>query len=161
MTRSRPLEFVFGANDDPELMAHMAQVEVTGTGWINVVPVIEEEHEPPPPGPFAFLGGSTHQVPTVTWVPGKHLPDGTTKPTTVGLQHAAGPHLTWKLGDLGLPLPDGWRVTQDHPRRGLVAVVPPRADNREVMDWLLRLAAAVCTVPATGRWEASVHAGLP
>ena len=161
MTRSRPLEFVFGAHDDPELLAHMAEVEATGTGWINVVPVIEEEHEPPPPGPFAFLGGSTHQVPTVTWVPGKHLPDGTTKPTTVGLQHAAGPHLAWKLRDLGLPLPDGWRITQDHPRRGLVALVPSGADNREVMDWLLRLAAAVCTVPATGRWEASVHAGLP
>ena len=161
MTRSRPREFVFGAHDDPELVAGMAEVEAAGTGWINVVPVIEEEHEPPPPGPFAFLGGSTHQVPTVTWLPGKHLPDGTTKPTTVGLQHAAGPHLAWKLRDLGLPLPDGWRITQDHPRRGLVALVPSGAVNREVMDWLLRLAAAVCTVPTTGRWEASVHAGLP
>jgi len=29
-----------------------------------------------------------------------------------------------------------------------------------VVDWLLRSAAAVCQVPATGRWEASVHAGL-
>jgi hypothetical protein len=160
MTRSRPRQFVFGAHDDPELLARMAEVEATGTGWINVVPVIEEEHEPPPPGPFAFLGGSTHQVPTATWIPGKHLPDGTTKPTTVGLQHAAGPHLAWKLGDLGLPLPEGWRITQDHPRRGLVALVPSGAANREVMDWLLRLAAAVCAVPATGRWEASVHAGL-
>jgi hypothetical protein len=161
MTRRRPLEFVFSAHDDPELVARMAEVEATGTGWINVVPVIEEEHEPPPPGPFAFLGGSTHQVPTVTWVPGKHQPDGTTKPTTVGLQHAAGPHLAWKLRDLGLPLPDGWRITQDHPRRGLVAQVPSGADNKEVMDWLLGLAAAVCAVPATGRWEVSVHAGLP
>ena len=161
MTRSRPLEFVFGAHDDPELVARMAEVGATGTGWINVVPIIEKEHEPPPPGPFAFLGGSTHQVPTVTWVPGKHLPDGTTKPTAVGLQHAAGPHLAWKLRDLGLPLPEGWRITQDHPRRGLVALVPSGAVNREVMDWLLRLAAAVCAVPATGRWEASVHAGLP
>jgi hypothetical protein len=42
-----------------------------------------------------------------------------------------------------------------------VALVPSDADHREVMDWLLRVAAAVCTVPATGRWEASVHAGLP
>ena len=96
----------------------------TGTGWINVEPIIEEEHEPPAPGPFAFLGGSTHQVPTVTWMPGKRLANGTTRPTTIGLQHASGPHLAWKLADLGLPLPEGWRVTQDHPRRGLVALVP-------------------------------------
>jgi len=161
VTRSRPLEFEFVAHDDPELMAHMVEVAVTGTGWINVDPIIEEEHEPPAPGPFAFLGGSTHYVPTATWMPGKHLPDGTTRPTTVGLEHAAGPHLTWKLGDLGLPLPERWRITQDHPRRGLVALVPADAEHRVVMDWLLRLAAAVCTVPATGRWEASVHAGLP
>ncbi len=161
MTRSRPVRFEFVAHDDPELMAHMAEVAATGTGWINVDPIIEEEHEPPAPGPFAFLGGSTHQVPTGTWMPGKRLANGTTRPTTVGLEHASGTHLAWRLGDLGLPLPDGWRVTQDHPRRGLVVLVPADVAPRTVMDWLLRLAAAVCTVPATGRWEASVHAGLP
>ena len=161
MTRSRPLRFEFVAHDDAELLARMGEIEAGGTGWINVRPVIEEEHEPPPPGPFAFLGGSTHQVPTVTWMPGRHLPNGTTRPTTVGIEHAVGPHLAWKLPGLGLPLPDGWRITQDHPRRGLVATVPPGAERREVMDWLLSVAAAVCAVPATGRWEASVHVGLP
>ena len=161
MTRSRPQEFEFVAHDDPELAAHMTEVAAGGTGWINVVPLIEENHQPPAPGPFAFLGGSTHQVPTVTWMPGKHLPDGTTRPTTVGVQHAAGAHLAWKLGDFGLTLPEGWRITQDHPRRGLVATVPPGAAPGAVMDWLLRLAAAVCTVPSTGRWEASVHLGRP
>jgi hypothetical protein len=161
MTRARPVELEFVANDDPELLAHMAMVEAGGTGWINVEPVIAEEHEPPQPGPFAFLGGSTHKVPTVTWMPGKHLPNGAVKPTTVGLQHAAGPRVAWKLRDLGLPLPAGWRITQDHPRRGLVALVPADADNSVVIDWLLRAALVVCTVPATGRWVASIHAGLP
>lgn len=161
MTRSRPVEFEFVAHDDPELLARMGEVAATGTGWINVDPVIDEEHQPPAPGPFAFLGGSTHQVPTVTWLPGKHFSDGTTRSTTVGLQHAAGPHLAWKLNDLGLPLPDGWTITQDHPRRGLVATVPATAAHRASIDWLLRLASAVCTVPTTGRWVASVHAGLP
>ena len=161
MTRARPAELEFEANDDPELLARMAMVEAGGTGWINVEPVVAEEHEPPQPGPFAFLGGSTHKVPTVTWMPGKHLPDGTAKPTTVGLQHAAGPRVAWKLRDLGLPLPAGWRITQDHPRRGLVALVPADTDNSVVIDWLLRAALAVCTVPTTGRWLASIHAGLP
>jgi hypothetical protein len=125
-----------------------------------VEPIIDEEHEPPGPGPFAFLGGSTHKVPTATWMPGKRQSAGATKPTTVGLQHAAGPHLAWKLRDLGLPVPDGWRITQDHPRRGLVALVPADADNAAVMGWLLQAATAACTVPSTGRWRASVHAGL-
>ncbi len=159
MTRSRPLELEFTAYDDPALLAQMADVVARGTGWINLRPVIEEENEPPPPGPFAFLGGSTHHVPTATWLPGRRLADGTVKPTTVGLQHAAGSRVAWRLRDLGLPVPEGWRVTQDHPRRGLVAVVASDATDAEVVDWLLRAANAVSSVPMTGRWTASVHAG--
>jgi hypothetical protein len=160
MTRSRPVELEFVAAEDPELQGHMTEVQAGGTGWINVEPVIDEEYEPPPPGPFAFLGGSTHKVPTATWMPGKRQPGRPTKPTTVGLEHAAGPHVARTLRDLGLPLPDGWRISQDHPRRGLVAQVPPDADNPSVMRWLLEACTATCTVPTTGRWRASVHAGL-
>ncbi len=160
MTRARPVELEFVAHDDPELLARMAEVAVQRTGWINVQPVIADEHVPPGPGPFAFLGGSTHKVPTVTWMPGRRASNGTVKPTTVGLQHAAGPRLAWKLRDIGLPLPDGWRVTQDHPRRGLVAQVPADAEDQAVMEWLLAAATFACTVPTTGRWTASIHAGL-
>ncbi len=160
MTRSRPLELEFTTYDDPELQGHMTELSRRGEGWINVEPIIDEEFEPAPPGPFAFLGGSTHKVPTVTWMPGKRTPGGAAKPTTIGLQHAAGPRVARSLRDLGLPLPEGWRVTQDHPRRGLVATVPPDADDRSVMQWLLQAATATCTVPTTGRWRASVHAGL-
>jgi hypothetical protein len=159
MTRSRPDEIAFTSPDDPAVLAAMSRAQRAGTGWINVEPVIDEEHEPPQPGPFAFLGGSTHKVPTATWLPAKPNPAGPTKPTTIGLQHAAGPRLAAHLRDLGCALPDTWRVTQDHPRRGLVALVPADADNRVVMAWLLRAATLVCTVPSTGRWLASVHAG--
>jgi hypothetical protein len=160
MTRARPVEWEFGTADDPELIGNLAAVRARGTGWINVEPVIEEENEPPPPGPFAFLGGSTHKVPVITWIPAKPGPDGSVRPTSVGIQHAAGPRLAWKLRDLGLPVPGGWRVTQDHPRRGLVAQVPGDADDRDVMSWLLQAATAACAVPTTGRWRASVFAGL-
>jgi len=161
VTRSRPARFGFTALDDAELLATMATLEVDGTGWLNIEPVIDEEHQPDAPGPFAFLGGSTHLVPVVTWMPGRPQAGRAAKSTTVGLQHASGPHVAWRLRDLGLPVPEGWRITQDHPRRGLVATVPPGAARGAVMDWLLRLAIAVCTVPTTGRWQASVHAGLP
>jgi hypothetical protein len=160
MTRSRPRELEFVAQNDPELLSSMNSVELGRTGWINIEPVIEEENLPPEPGPFAFLGGSTHKVPTITWMPGKLGSNGTAKPTTVGLQHAAGPRIAWKLRDVGLPLPEGWRISQDHPRRGLVALVPADADNEAVIDWLLRAATFACTVPTTGRWRASVHTGL-
>jgi hypothetical protein len=161
VTRSRPVEIAFEDADDPRLLSAMVRTKDAGTGWINLEPVIEEENEPPPPGPFAFLGGSTHKVPTVTWLPGKRSPDREPKPTTIGLQHAAGPRVAWQLRDAGAPLPDGWRVTQDHPRRGLVALVPADADNRAVMAYLLRAATLVSTVPTTGRWIAAVHAGRP
>jgi hypothetical protein len=147
------------AHDDPELLAALTEVTGGGTGWVNFEPVVDEEHEPPAPGPFAFLGGSTHKVPTATWMPGRGAPDGTAKPTTVGLQHAAGPRVARQLRDLGHPLPAGWRITQDHPRRGLVALVPAEHDRREVVEWLLEGATLVCTVPTTGRWIASVHPG--
>jgi hypothetical protein len=159
MTRSQPSELEFVASNDAELLGQMTELQARGSGWINIEPVIDEEYEPAPPGPFAFLGGSTHKVTTATWLPGRPQPGGPPKPTTVGLQHAAGPHLARTLRELGLPLPDGWRITQDHPRRGLVVLVPPDADNGSVMRWLLEASAATCTVPTTGRWRASVHAG--
>ena len=132
-----------------------------GTGWINVEPIIEEEHEPPPPGPFAFLGGSTHQVPTVTWMPGqapgrRHHPADdrracSTPPGPRGLEAARlRSHPARRVAGHPGPSPPG---TGGHGA--------PRRRHRAVMDWLLRLAAAVCTVPTTGRWEASVHLGRP
>ncbi|MEI7859077.1 MAG: hypothetical protein WCI26_04515 [Acidimicrobiales bacterium] len=160
MSRSRPTKFGFVAHDDPELVAQMSMVQAGGSGWINIEPVIDAEHQPPEPGPFAFFGGSTHKVPMITWMPG-HVPTGRSpKPTTIGLQHATGPRLASRLRDLGHPLATGWKVTQDHPRRGLVAEVPADADNRTVIDWLLNSATVVCQVEMTGRWEAAVHAGL-
>ncbi len=161
MTRARPDELEFVAHDDPELLARMGTLAEAAQGWVNIQPVVEEEHEPPGPGPFAFLGGSTHQIPTVTWVAGRRGPDGAVKSATVGLLHAAGPRVAWTLRDLGLPLPEGWRITQDHPRRGLVAQVPADAERAAVLGWLLHAAAAVCSVQTTGRWRASIHAGRP
>ena len=159
MSRTRPTVFGFVAHDDAELLAQMSMVQAGGTGWINIEPVIDDDHRPPEPGPFAFLGGSTHQVPVVTWMPGRHQPGRPTRPTTVGLQHASGPRVAWRLRDLGLPVPDGWRVTQDHPRRGLVAKVPAGDPDEPALAWLIRAATVVCAVPTTGRWAASVHPG--
>jgi hypothetical protein len=159
-TRPREIEFVDAADD--QLLAAAREVAARGEGWINLEPIVDEEHQPMQAGPFAFLAGPSHEIPTATWVPGRHQTDGETRPTTVGLQHAAGPRVVATLRDRGLPLPEQWRVTQDHPRRGLVVSIPAsRADPGTVLAWLLRAAEAVCGVPTTGRWRASVHAGRP
>ncbi len=159
VSRRRPVEVEFVEFDDPALLAAVDATAARGTGWINLEPVVDEEDRPFRPGPFAFLAGPSHDVPNATWVPGRHLPDGETKPTTIGLQHAAGPRVAATLRERGVPLPDDWRITQDHPRRGLVVSVPPTADPRTVVSWLLQAAGAICVVPTTGRWRASVHAG--
>ncbi len=157
MTRSRPDEIEFLPDDPAVVVSRMGTMTASRSGWINVRPVIDKDDEPPPPGLFAIFGGSIHKVPTGTWMPGKIERSGSPKPTIVGLQHSGGRRVTLTLRDRGLPLPAGWRVTQDHPRRGLVAHVPVDAVNEEVLDWLLRAGITLCEVPMTGRWRAAVH----
>ena len=56
MTRTRPLELEFVDHDDRRLLAAMVEARATGTGWINVTPVIDEEYEPPRPGAVRLPG---------------------------------------------------------------------------------------------------------
>jgi hypothetical protein len=159
MTRSRPEEIEFRPGQLGPVLAHMEALTSAASGWINVRPIIEAEHQPPPPGPLSIFGGSIHKVPTGTWMPGKVERSGSIRATRIGLQHAGGPRVVATLRDLGLPLPEGWRVVQDHPRRGLVAKLPAGADDAGVLDWLIRAAGALCAVPSTGRWRAEVFEG--
>jgi hypothetical protein len=159
MTRSRPEEIEFRPEQLGPVLTRMAALTEAATGWINVRPIIEAEHQPPPPGPLSIFGGSVHKVPTATWMPGKRERSGSIGATRVGLQHAGGPRVVATLRDRQVALPEGWRVVQDHPRRGLVVKLPTGADDADVLDWLIRAAAALCTVPSTGRWRAEVFEG--
>jgi len=96
MTRERPQELEFVASDDPEVLGQMAALAARGNGWINIEPVIEEEYEPAPPGPFAFLGGSTHQVTTATWMPGRFQPGD--RPERPPSASSTPPAPTWPVG---------------------------------------------------------------
>lgn len=159
MTRAFPEALEFATGEYGPLLERMAALAATGKGWVNIRPVIAREDEPEPPGPLSIFGGAAHKVPTITWMPGKHGADGVARPTTVGLQQSSGPRVVARLRDLGLPMPDGWKVTQDHPRRGLVAKVPAGDPDEPALAWLIRAATVVCAVPTTGRWAASVHPG--
>lgn len=157
MTRSRPEEIEFRRDDLDAVLARMTAMTAASSGWVNVRPIVEAEHIPPPPGLFSIFGGSVHKVPTATWMPGKVDHSGSVGGTRIGLQHSSGPRVVARLRELGLPLPEGWRVVQDHPRRGLVATVPAGGDDAAVLVWLIRAAEALCAVPHTDRWRAEVY----
>lgn len=55
---------------------------------------------------------------------------------TVGIQHRAGTQAARQLREAELPIPEGARVRQDHPRRGLVVEWPDDATSDELADWL-------------------------
>jgi hypothetical protein len=63
------------------------------------------------------------------------------------------------LAERGHPVPDGWVVVQDQVRKGLVVTLPDGVAPADALDWLLRAARLLSTVPLTGQWRAAVYAG--
>jgi hypothetical protein len=149
---------------DPVLVA-MAELAESRQGWINVHPLIPEEAEEltefSPTPPIAPLGIFSRRKPIVvegTWVPGpegRHGPEA----TSVGLLHPAGRFAARQLAEAGVPVPPGWKVVNDHVRRGLVLSVPDELahDTEAILRWLLAAARALGPGQVTGRWHAEIH----
>jgi len=96
-------------------------------------------------------------VPLCTWTPGEVRRRGV-EPASVGVQHAAGPKVVRRLAELGAPpVPDGWLVVQDHPKRGLVVRPAVVAGPEAVLSWLLGVGEALCLPPVSGWWTAAVY----
>lgn len=151
-------EVEFLPSDRAEVVARMQGLARDHAGWVNFTPVLPEGVEAPRQGLLRFLGARGPEALMATWIPGERRKDGYA-PTTVGIQHAAGRRLVMGKGTLGLPVPDGWRVVQDHPARGLVAQLPDAADLDDVVGWLLATAAEATSLPLTGKWRAAFYAG--
>lgn len=152
----KPEELVFGGDDRERVVARMARMARERDGWANLSPVLPEGVEQPRQGLLRFLGARGPEALLATWVPGEPTRDGF-GPTTIGLQHAAGKRIGAMLAEAGLPVPEGWRVTQDHPSRGMVATVPDDVDLDNLLGWLLRAAEEVTTLPLSGRWRAAFY----
>jgi hypothetical protein len=82
---------------------------------------------------------------------------GRRRPASLGIQHATGTKAARRLADHGCPVPQGWRVTQDHPRRGLVVDVIPEEEPAVILGWLLDAGWVLCPPDTTGWWNAVVH----
>ena len=114
--------------------------------------------DPPNPGRSPSSAGSTHQVPVITWMPGQApAGDDRPEPTTVGLQHASGPRVAWRLRDLG---PAGARGVAGHP--GPPPAGPGgRGPGRRRQPRRHRLAAAGGHGRVPGRDDRTVGGGRP
>ena len=91
-----------------------------------------------------------------TWAPQtitRRGPQG----ATIGLLHPAGRFAARQLASLGVPVPDGWTIRQDNPRRGLIVIARVDAPQEEVLDWIIAAGAALSTLAATGYWRADIY----
>ena len=140
----------------------MATLAAEHQGWINLRPLVHDDDEQAPvrvpgPGLFGMFGAGGPPVPLCTWTPGERRRRGV-EPASVGVQHAAGPKVLRRLPELGTPVPDGWAVVQDHPRRGLVVRPPADTPPEAALTWLLGVGEALCVPPVSGWWTAAVYA---
>ncbi|HKN49529.1 MAG TPA: hypothetical protein VJ010_04830 [Actinomycetota bacterium] len=149
---AEPEELDFDPAEPAAVLARMDEVAAAGKGWVNFQPAVDADQEPPPRTKlFGLFSNAGPDVPLCTWVPGQPT-------SSIGVQHATGPKAADRLKIVERGIPDGWRVRQDHPKRGLVVEVPGGVPNSRVLDWLLDAGTALSTMRLTGRWRAIVYA---
>jgi hypothetical protein len=136
----------------------LTTLRAAGSGWINLMPGIDEEASDvhPRAGLFAFFGNNAAPVTMTTLMPPKRDRSGT-EGLTVGLMHPTGGRAVARLAEAGVSVPDGWAVRQDHARRGLLLLTPVSVDDADVVTWSARAGTALCRAEMTGRWRAVVY----
>jgi hypothetical protein len=148
-------EVLFRVADPSPVLERMAEL-ADGSGWMVFDAAVDEDDVPPPAAFGGLFTAKGPAVPELSWVPG--APGGRRRePLAVGIRHAAGPKAELRLAEAGVPVPDGWYVIQDNPRRGFVAQVPDNVPDADVLDWLLRAAPVLATVPLSGDWRVMIH----
>ena len=147
-------EVLFGVADPSPVLERMAEL-ADGSGWMVFDAAVAEDDVPPPTAFGGLFSAKGPAVPELSWVPG--APGGRRRePLAVGIRHGAGPKAKLRLAEAGVPVPDGWYVIQDNPRRGFVAQVPDTVPDADVLDWLLRAAAVLAAVPLSGDWRVMI-----
>jgi hypothetical protein len=147
----------FQPTDADTVLDAMATITDAADGWINLLPGINEDDAPPKPtGLSAILAPRTPGTVMGTWAPqtqGRHGPQG----ANIGLLHTGGRFAARKLAELGTPLPQGWVVRQDNPRRGLIVIAAIDTPNDEVLQWTIAACTALCSLVTTGSWRADIY----
>ena len=157
MGRRRTELIEFRVEDTSAVVGVMNELAAAHDGWVNLHPQVRPEDEPPPRTGLTtlLLAGAVHDIPVCTWVAGKYSRQGQ-QPDSIGIQHAAGTRVLARLTSAGVGLPEGWRLVQDHPRRGLVVAPATDTDNGAVLTWILEAGMVLSVVRLTGDWNAEV-----
>jgi hypothetical protein len=156
--RQRSLDrFEFDPADLTRLLEVAAWLSAHRDGWLNLLPGVETPADPvEAPGPFSIFGSAAQPVSMCTWMPpgrGRHALDE----VTVGIMHSRRARVVPELRAAGLGVPPAWRVSGDHPSRGLVVKIPAAARDVEVLSWTLAAGGHLCGLPVTGSWQAEVY----
>ncbi len=150
----------FSPADPTPVVDSMRELSDTRNGWVNLHPLVGDDQLPRNSmGFFGWLSARGPALPQATWVPGPPMRRDPSlhEPDSIGLQHPGGPKARFRLAELGAPIPDGWRVRSDHPRRGLVVELPDDIDPSAVVAWLLHAANVLTTLPMPDSWIAAVY----
>ncbi len=158
--RQRPEIIEFEPPDTERVLARMLQMAASRVGWINLQPAVDEDELKPVSTFSLLLGRRSPQLTLATWTASEVVRKGIT-PESIGIQHSRPHRVRALLADEGRSIPDDWRVVQDAPRRGLVALLPEEVDHAFVLGWLLEATAIVSPIALTGRWRALVHWSEP
>ena len=153
-----PERVEFRPDQRDRVVKAMIELARERNGWINFEPGVDPDYEPPHQSHvFSVLTGKGPDATLATWTPGERH-RRRVEPTTIGLQHAAGPKAADRLRTLGVGVPSDWRVVGDHSRRGLVVLVPDGTDHDTVLRWLVDAGTALSPqLPLTGTWRASIY----
>lgn len=151
-------ELEFDPSATEAVVEGMARLAAAEDGWVNLLPGVVDEDTDDPRRPSALsslLGGTQSPVTMGTWMPARH--GRRRRGVTVGIMHPRGRRAVAQLAALGVAMPEGWRVRQDHNRRGLIVLPRESAPHADVLAWTIRAGAALATTPLTGRWQARIY----
>ena len=148
----------FGVDDDlTPVVAYMVQLSGAGDGWINLMPRITEDDERPTSlGFLTLFGGGSIGITMCTWIPGSDGRRVRIEPS-LGITQVTGRRAIFRLRSLGVPIPDAWRVEQDHPRRGLILRLPSDEAHDHVLVWALRAVSALSAPRLVRGWQADIY----
>jgi hypothetical protein len=154
--RTKTIEFT--PPDEAGVAQELRALRGAGSGWINLMPGIDEEASDvhPRAGLFAFFGNNAAPVTMTTVMPPKS-DKREAEGLTIGIMHPTGGKAVARLAEAGVVVPDGWAVRQDHARRGLLVRTPVEVAEPDVIEWSVRAGAALCRAAMTGRWRAVVY----
>ena len=149
----------FTADDLGEVVALVNQVIERGAGWVNIEPILDEEamdevQRAAPPAIIRMFSGKGGKIPFGTFVAADKRKGGTGQ---IGLEHGGGPRVLPRLVDAGIALPAGWRLRQDHGKRGIVCDVPADEAAHVIVAWIVAAARELAGVRLSGYWTAVVH----